>query len=326
MSASWCDLNNDGLLDLYVSNMSNEVADRILARVSLQAPEVELVRKFGRGNSVLFGRPDGKFELAPLQYGANEGRWAWGSPPLDVDLDGRLDLFCTNGFMSGPESGDAITWYWRNVLASSIPAEREPSILVRQQVSDQVLNKNLRDTVWREKRSYAGRERDKLWINRGPDGFWDASTLSGADLEDDGRAAIAADFDDDGDPDLFVNSDQLERHHLLRNDAGAPTGRFLKIELRATKSHYQAIGAEVRVHGPCGPCSQVVSCGSQFLSCQPTELLFGIGSQETAKVEVFWPGGGHETFDGVRAGTRVLIVEGSGAPEYLPLRPHLLDR
>ena len=107
MSASWCDLNNDGLLDLYVSNMSNEVADRILARVMLQAPEVDLVRKFGRGNSVLLGAQGGKFELAPSQYGATEGRWAWGSPPLDVDLDGRLDLFCTNGFMSGPETGGA---------------------------------------------------------------------------------------------------------------------------------------------------------------------------------------------------------------------------
>jgi hypothetical protein len=326
MSASWCDLNNDGRLDLYLSNMWNEVAERIVARLSLQCPEVELVRKFTRGNSILFGRPDGKFELAPLQWGATEGRWAWASPPLDVDLDGRLDLFCTNGFMSGTVPGDAITWYWRNVIAASIPAENEPSILVRQQVSDANLNKNLRDMIWRENRSYAGHERDKLWINRGAAGFLDCSSISGADLVDDGRSVLAADFDEDGDPDLFVNSVQLERHHLLRNDAADPTGRFLKIDLRATKGQYQAIGAEVVVQSPAGPCSQVVACGSQFLCCQPTELLFGVGSQSTAKVEVFWPGGAHEEFGAVKTGSRALLVEGSGKVEYVPLHPHPLDR
>src|SRR5262249_43589581 len=54
MSASWCDLDNDGRLDLYLSNMWNEAADRIVARLTLQGPEVDLVRKFARGNSILF--------------------------------------------------------------------------------------------------------------------------------------------------------------------------------------------------------------------------------------------------------------------------------
>ena len=193
-------------------------------------------------------------------------------------------------------------------------------------MSDPSLNKNLRDVVWRENRSYAGRERDKLWINRGGAGFLDVSTVSGVDLADDGRAALAADFDEDGDPDLFVNSVQLERHHLLRNDAGDPAGRFLKVALRATKSQYQAIGAEVVVHGPSGPCAQVVSCGSQFLSCQPAELLFGVAGAATARVEVFWPGGAHEDFGAVKTGTRVQLVEGSGKAEYVPLRPHPLEK
>jgi hypothetical protein len=324
MSASWCDLDNDGLLDLYISNMWSETAQRILARLSLGGPEVALVKKLGRGNSLMLGRAGGRFELAPVEFGATEGRWAWGSPPLDVDLDGRLDLFCTNGFITGPEPGDALTWYWRNVVASSIPAENEPSILVRQQVSDPALNRNLRETVWKQKRSYAGRERDKLWVNGGAAGFLDLSSLSGADLVDDGRAVIAADFDDDGDPDLFVTGIQLERHHLLRNDAADPAGRFLKVSLRATRSHPQAVGAEVRIHGPAGPCSQVVAIGSQYLSCQPTELLFGLGGAPSAKVEVFWPGGAREEFGPVKAGSRVRLVEGDGAPEYLELRPRSL--
>lgn len=175
--------------------------------------------------------------------------------------------------------------------------------------------------------SFSGHERDKLWINRGEDGFADLSDISGADSENDGRAAIAADFDDDGDLDLFVHHIQRERHGLLRNDIGTPggaTSRFLKIRLRATKSQYEAIGATVRVRTPLGPLSQVLARGSGFVSCLPSELVFGLGAAETAEVEVIWPGARRESFGSLPANTRALLVEGSGKPEPIAARTRRL--
>ncbi|MFN0007735.1 MAG: ASPIC/UnbV domain-containing protein [Planctomycetota bacterium] len=175
--------------------------------------------------------------------------------------------------------------------------------------------------------SFSGHERDKLWINRGADGFADLSDISGADSPNDGRAAIAADFDDDGDLDLFVHHIQRERHGLLRNNIGAPGGagnRFLKLRLRATKSQHEAIGATVVVRTPLGPVAQVLARGSGFASCLPPELVFGLGAAESAEVEVIWPGAKREAFGALPANSRALLVEGSGKPEPIAARTRRL--
>ena len=172
-------------------------------------------------------------------------------------------------------------------------------------------------------RSFSGNERDKLFLNRGDGTFADCSDLSGCDDSNDGRGVIAADFDDDGDVDMFIHHTQRERHTLQRNELG-DGGGFLKVRLRATTSQYEAIGAIVTVHGPHGPVADLMTRGAGFASCQAPELVFGLGESEGARVEVRWVGGEKEDFGVIAAGSRVLLVEGSGKAEAFEARPRPL--
>ncbi len=77
------------------------------------------------------------------------------------------------------------------------------------------------------------------------------------------------------------------------------------------------MGATVTVTGPRGPVAQVLSRGSGFLSCQPPELVFGLGEASEADLRVHWPGGMVEDFGALAANSKVLLVEGSGRIEKL---------
>jgi len=76
------DVNNDGMLDYYVTNIDYG----------------------GGGNALLVQNHDGSFDDIAYQAGVNEGYWGWGALMLDLDHDGDVDIAETNGGF-GPFAG-----------------------------------------------------------------------------------------------------------------------------------------------------------------------------------------------------------------------------
>jgi hypothetical protein len=107
MGATWGDLDGDGDLDLYVSNMSSAAGQRILKRIadsSSTGIEATLF-KLAAGNSIFLQNENGFTRLAPGKGGVLAS-WAWGASLLDLDLDGHLDVYVANGFISGDSPKD----------------------------------------------------------------------------------------------------------------------------------------------------------------------------------------------------------------------------
>ena len=104
MGAAFGDLTSDGRLDLYVANMSSTAGNRILGRLSedLDAETHAMLKKLAAGNSIFAASKDGAgFERLPRENGGIGANWAWSSALTDLDLDGDLDVFCANGFVTG---------------------------------------------------------------------------------------------------------------------------------------------------------------------------------------------------------------------------------
>lgn len=109
MSATWGDLDNDGVLDLYVANMSSTAGNRILGRLAGDEQHRSALLKMAAGNTLFrAGASDGKrtFERVASKLGGVDANWAWSAALCDLDLDGRLDVFCTNGFITGDSPAD----------------------------------------------------------------------------------------------------------------------------------------------------------------------------------------------------------------------------
>ena len=107
MGVSFGDLNNDGLLDVYVANMSSTAGNRILDRLKdeVDAEVFEMLKKTAAGNTIFLRAGDG-FEALPLEAGGVNASWAWSPILCDFDLDGRTDIFVTNGFVTGELAHD----------------------------------------------------------------------------------------------------------------------------------------------------------------------------------------------------------------------------
>lgn len=131
---------------------------------------------------------------AGVAGGADE--WSTSAAMADFDGDGALDLFVTNyanmrRFMQDTRSGRSCTW--RSLPVACGPAPLEP-------------------------------QRNRVFLNRGDGTFADASEKClPPNLRRYSFQAVVSDYDDDGDPDVYVAAD-AQKNLLLLNDG---KGRFL---------------------------------------------------------------------------------------------------
>lgn len=175
------------------------------------------------------------------------------------------------------------------------------------------LREDQNQLMFKEGFSFSGYERDPLYLNLGTKKFKDISGVSGIDSITDGRAGVFADFDNDGDLDVFVTTIQGDAHLLFRNNVGQ-NNKFLRVALEGTTSGRDAFGAVVRVKTSAGKLTKLKSGGAGFISQHDPRLLFGLGQDERVEaIEVIWPSGKVETFGGAAAGSSVLLREGSAS-------------
>lgn len=185
--------------------------------------------------------------------------------------------------------------------------------------------------IFEEGFSFSGYERDFLALSRGGSGYLDISGVSGIDSIGDGRGAVFADFDNDGDLDIFLVSLQRSAYELFRNNIGHERG-FLRVELRGTRSGRDAFGAVVRLGTDAGTLTKIKSGGSGYLAQHDPRLLFGLGDAAHAQwLEVTWPSGLVQRIDNldgsdvIAAGTALRVTEGGGVEILRESRFSLVD-
>jgi thiol-disulfide isomerase/thioredoxin len=171
--------------------------------------------------------------------------------------------------------------------------------------------------------SFSGYERDPLYLNLGGKKFADISGVSGIDSITDGRAGVFADFDNDGDTDVFSTTIQNQAHLLFRNNVGQDNN-FLRIVLVGDGASVSrdAFGSVVRVKTSAGTLTKIKSGGAGFISQHDSRLLFGLGKDERAKsIEVTWSNGKVESYaaEAAVAGSTLLLKQGAGKAETLKL-------
>jgi hypothetical protein len=132
------------------------------------------------------------------------------------------------------------------------------------------------------------------------------------------RGVAFGDFDNDGDLDiLIVNLN--EPPSLLRNDQSL-SANWLKVLLVGVKSNRSAIGSQVTVTFGALKQVQAVLAQSSYLSVNDRRLHFGLGSAESADLDILWPNGNREKISAAASNRLHVIREGSGIIRSDPMK------
>lgn len=160
----------------------------------------------------------------------------------------------------------------------------------------------------------------QLLLNSGQNTFYDATRSSGIALQDkqSARGAVYADFDNDGDVDLYISHNN-DLGQYLQNES--PKRHWLGLKLVGTKSNRDAIGSRVRLITENGVQIRTISSGEGFLSDSDKRLIFGLADKEkNEKIIVQWPDGYQQTFQNIKPDHYWQIEEGNPDIQLLPIK------
>jgi hypothetical protein len=152
-----------------------------------------------------------------------------------------------------------------------------------------------------------------LYWNVGGGKFKDLSDSSGPGISArfSSRGSAAGDLDNDGALEVVI-SNMGERPSLLKNFGSRKN--WLLAQCVGVKCNRDAVGARAYVYVGDRRLSGEVQTGTSFLSQNDPRLHFGLGDDTAYKrIEVQWPGGQRETFEGGAANRIVVLKQGAGS-------------
>jgi hypothetical protein len=134
-------------------------------------------------------------------------------------------------------------------------------------------------------------QRPLVYRNTGDGGFSEMGTRMGPAMQTRivARGAAAGDVDNDGDPDVALVWNG--RKGLLWRNDGGNRNNWIGILLEGRRSNRDGIGAVVHVRAGGITRTATRKSGGSFLSESQPRLLFGLGDNTQADVEVRWPSG-----------------------------------
>jgi hypothetical protein len=262
MNVAFGDIFNHGKYSIYVSNISE-------AGILIQGNNLWVPQEGTSGNSL-------HYQNMARSLGVELGGWSFGAQFGDLNNDGNLDLFLTNGYISLDR--DRSYWYDFAKVAGG----------------NSTIIGDAKNWPAFDGRSLSGYQQKKVWLNDGAGKFEDVAHAVGVTDTHDGRAVAFADLWNRGVLDVVVANQNGPL--LVYKNTVNPQDKWIEFQLEGTKSNRSAIGAQVTLYWNGQQQIQQVSGGSGFAAQNERRLHFGLGTNpQIEKAIIFWPSGEVQT-------------------------------
>ena len=280
MGVDFGDINNDGLSDIFITDMMPEEDQRIKSVMEFESYNVfklKQSRDFYQQyiqNTLQVNNGNNTFSEIAYFSGVAKTDWSWAGMVFDMDNDGYKDIYVTNGIIHDLTDIDFVDFFANEVIQNTVLTGEKEEVTA---IIEKMPVVKLSNYAYKNNKDFT---------------FEDVADEWGLKIPSFSNGCAYADLDNDGDLDVVVNNVNMEAFIFRNESRQLNNNNYIKLAFNGLAGNRNAIGTRVKLYANDQIILQELMPFRGFQSSIDYPMTIGLGDIAVVdSVEIIWPDG-----------------------------------